>query len=356
MRAEGPRTVQVIAHSRPTLEADDEQAVLAVLRSGHIAQGAQVAAFEDQVARYVGVHGGVATSSGTAALHLALLALGVQPGDEVAMPSYVCTAPLYATQYLGAVPLLVDIDPVSYNIDAADLQRKCTRRTKAVIVPHLFGLPAALEALLALGLPIVEDCAQALGATYDGRPVGSFGALAICSFYATKVLTTGEGGMVLSRTADYLEEARQRRDYDEKAPSLLRYNYKMTDLQAALGVTQLGKLPRFVQHRQALAAHYTRRLQAYGMAAPAVPARCSHIFYRFVVQVQRDLEALLERLAAAGITCRRPVFRPLHHYLRQFACPVTDQVWQRALSLPIYPTLSVDAVDRVVDRVVESLT
>ena len=271
------------------------------------------------------------------------------------MPSYVCTAPLYATQYLGAVPVLVDIDPVSYNIDVADLRQKCTRRTKAVIVPHLFGLPAALEALLALDLPLVEDCAQALGATYDGQPVGSFGALAICSFYATKVLTTGEGGMVLSQTTDYLEQARQRRDYDEKAPSLLRYNYKMTDLQAALGLTQLHKLPRFVQRRQALAARYTRRLQAHGLATPDVPAHCSHIFYRFVVQVECDLAALLERLAGVGITCRRPVFCPLHHYLQQFDCPVTEQVWQRAVSLPIYPGLSVDAVDRVVDRFVESL-
>jgi len=346
----------VIAHSRPTLEADDEQAVLRVLRSGHIAQGKQVAAFEQQMARYMGVPGGVATSSGTAALHLALLALGVQPGDEVALPSYVCTAPLYAIQYLGATPLLVDIDPATYNIDVADLQKKRTQRTKAVIVPHLFGLPAALAALLATGLPIVEDCAQALGATYHGQPVGSFGALAICSFYATKVLTTGEGGMVLSHTADYLEQARQHREYDEMPASVLRYNYKMTDLQAALGVTQLHKLPRLVQRRQALAVHYSRRLQAHGMAAPHVPTDCSHIFYRFVVQVEHDLEPLLERLAAAGITCRRPVFRPLHHYWQQSACPVTEQVWQRAISLPIYPTLSMDAVDRVVDRFVESLT
>ena len=126
--------MQVVPHSKPTLEADDESAVLRVLRSGHIAQGAQVTAFENAVAHWVGRSGGVATSSGTAALHLALLALEVQPGDLVALPSYVCTAPLYAVQYVGATPLLIDIDPVTYNIDVADLQRKLTARTKAIIV------------------------------------------------------------------------------------------------------------------------------------------------------------------------------------------------------------------------------
>ncbi|MDE2180080.1 MAG: DegT/DnrJ/EryC1/StrS aminotransferase family protein [candidate division NC10 bacterium] len=336
--------VSVIPHSRPTLGPEDRRAVSAALASSQLAQGPYVAEFEARLAGLTGAAGAVATSSGTAALHLALVALGIGPGDDVILPSYVCAGPLHAIQHTGATPLLVDCDPHTYNLDPIHVKRTLTRRTKAILAPHLFGLPADLAALLSLGVPIIEDCAQALGATYQGRPVGGIGTLGICSFYATKVITTGEGGMLLSSDADLLHRARDLRDYDERPTLRTRFNYKLTDFQAALGLSQLQKLPDFLAKRRALAARYHRRLQDLPLIIPFVPADRDHIFYRYVVRVTGGLKIMLTRLAQAGVTARRPVFRPLHRYLNLTGFPGTEEVWQTALSLPIYPTLGNDIV------------
>ncbi|MFA4932791.1 MAG: DegT/DnrJ/EryC1/StrS aminotransferase family protein, partial [Caldisericia bacterium] len=188
----------MIPHSKPTLDQRDYNAVLRVLQSGQISQGEYVKRFEANLSEFVGVKGGVATNSGTSALHLALLALEVGKGDEIILPSYVCTALLNAINYVGATPVLVDIEPDSFNLDAKRVKESLTEKTKAIIVPHLFGLPADMEELQSFGIPLIEDCAQALGATYKGKQAGSFGALSIFSFYATKVIASGEGGMVLS--------------------------------------------------------------------------------------------------------------------------------------------------------------
>jgi perosamine synthetase len=201
----------MIPHSRPSIEADDIRAAAQVLQSRQLAQGGLVEQFERRMAAYFGLSGGVAVTSGTAALEVALRALGIGPGDDVLLPSYVCAAPLMAIQRVGALPRLVDIELDTFNIDPAAARRTLTSKTKAVIVPHLFGLPANLTALEQLGVPIIEDCAQTIGATEQGRPVGSIGLLTVCSFYATKLLCTGEGGMVLSRDESLLERARRLR-------------------------------------------------------------------------------------------------------------------------------------------------
>ncbi len=192
-------TTRLISHSRPTLDRGDVRAVAQTVRSGWPAQGAHVEQFERRMAAFIGARGGVAVNSGTAALKLALLALGVTRGDDVILPSYVCAAPWLAVRSVGAVPTLVDIEPDSYAIDPVRVKKAMTKRTRAIIVPHLFGLPADLTRLQALHVPLIEDFAQALGVTERGRRVGSVGAAAICSFYATKLLCTGEGGMLLSR-------------------------------------------------------------------------------------------------------------------------------------------------------------
>src|SRR5579883_2046260 len=182
-------------------------------------------------------------------------------GDEVLMPSYTCVAVTNAVRYVGATPALADIDPHTYNLDAGDARRRLTAATRAVIVPHMFGLPADMDPLTEWGIPVIEDCAQTLGATYRGRRVGGFGTVSICSFYATKLLTTGEGGMLLSDSDTLVRRARDLRDYDDRADATLRYNYKMTDFQAALGVSQLGRLPQFLARREALAARYEAALR-----------------------------------------------------------------------------------------------
>jgi len=355
-------TAPLIAHSGPTLDAHDARAVAKAVRSGWLAQGARVEEFEHCMAAFVGVRGGVAVNSGTAALELALLSLGVKRGDEVILPSYVCAAPWLAVRRIGATPKLVDIEPDSYTIDPVQAKKALSRRTRAIIVPHLFGLPADLTRLQALHVPLIEDCAQTLGATEQGRPVGSVGAAAVCSFYATKLLCTGEGGMLLSRKAVILEQGRVLREYDEE-PLLVpgAFNRKMTDLQAALGLSQLRRLRQFLQRRKAIAEIYRKALASAGAVMPVVPKGRTHCFYRYVIRLQDGrhsaLEKVMARLDRRGVQCRRPVFRPLHRYLNLNlkGFPESEEAHRMALSLPIYPSMTDWMVRRVVTVLREEL-
>ncbi len=343
-----------IPHSRPSIEAEDLEAVAAVLRGGRVAQGPRVAEFEAELARALGVEGGVAVSSGTAALHLALLALGVGAGDEVLVPSYACAALLQAVRAAGARPRPVDCDPASLNLDPDAAKRASSARTKALVVVHSFGLPAELEALTALGVPVIEDLAHALGATYRARPVGSAGAVAVASFYATKLITTGEGGMLLSSDARVLAAARDLRAYDERLDDRPRFNYKLTDLAAALGLAQLRRLPRLLARRAAIAARYDERLRALPLARPVVSPDRARVYFRYVVQGPRLAAEYLPRLEARGVQARRPVFRPLHRYLGLDGFPGTEEAWAKAVSLPLYPALTDAEAERVAAAATES--
>jgi perosamine synthetase len=337
----------MIPHSRPAIGSDDIRAVTEVLRTGQVAGGPAVAQFERGMAAYLGVQGGVAVSSGTVALELALRVLGVGSGDNVIVPSYVCSAPWLAVQRVGAQARIVDIDPETYNLDPHKVRKARTSRTRAVIVPHMFGLPADLTGLQSLGIPLIEDCAQTLGATEQGRSVGTVGLLTVCSFYATKLLCTGEGGMVLSNDVDLLERVRILREYD-KAPSLnaAGFNCKMTDLQGAMGVAQLNQLGMFLEQRSALAAVYRECLPTEIFTLPTIPSGRTHSYYRFVVRLPKGLQspdeftAYLSRLAHRGVQCRKPVFRPLHRYLDLTDYPTSDEADKSAISLPIYPLLT----------------
>jgi len=261
----------VIPHSRPTLDYTDEEALLTVIRSGHISQGKEVAALEGEFADFIGVKHAIAVSSGTAALHLSLVALGVGPGDEVILPDFVCTALLNAVRYVGATPILTDVNGEDYNIDVNEVAKKRSRKTGAVIVPHMFGLPADMEALAALDLPLIEDCAQAVGSTYRGKKTGCLGKLAIFSFSATKMLTTGEGGMVATDDDLIAAVVRDFREYDEKTTDGIRYNYKLTDMQGAMGRSQLKRLTAFINRRREIAYVYNERLASFGIPIPRVP-------------------------------------------------------------------------------------
>lgn len=344
---------ELIPHSRPALDEAEHHALREVLASGHIAQGGQVATFEAEVGRFMSLPPGVATSSGTAALHLALLSLKVAPGDEVLLPAYVCAAPLLAVSHMGAVPVLVDVDPITGNMDPVDLKKRLTRRSRAIIVVHLFGMPAAIERFLEPGLPVIEDCAHALGASKRAGKVGTFGDLAVCSFYATKLITTGEGGMLLGRDHSLVERARDLKDYDKKDTFAVRFNYKMTDLQAAMGRVQLRKLRRFLAKREALAEVYTARLAS---SRCILPPHCQgRSYYRYVISVPRNPAFLIQRLLNRGVESARPVYRPLHHYLERQGYSGTDEAWSRHLSLPIHPSLVADEVLRVCWTLQETL-
>mgnify|MGYP001397709363 CR=1 FL=1 len=340
-------TTTMIPHSRPSIDQEEIRAVTAVLQSGHLAQGAVVERFERGMAAYFGVVGGVAVNSGTMALEVALRVLDIGPGDEVILPSYVCAAPWQAVQRVGAQARLVDIEPETFQIDADLARAAITSKTRAIIVPHLFGLPADLTALTSLGLPIIEDCAQTLGALEQGRAVGSVGTLTVCSFYANKLLCAGEGGMLLSSDPLLLERARSLREYDG-APSLnpLASNLKITDLQAAVGLAQLDRLPGFLERRVSLARSYREALAGSSAILPVVPAGRSHVYYRFVMRISTsgpgsdELSECLGRLERHGVQCRKPVFRSLHRYLGLDGFPASEAAEREALSFPLYPALT----------------
>lgn len=343
----------MIPHSRPTVSEDDAQAVARVVRGGQLAQGPEVAAFEAELAGRVGVPAAAAVGSGTAALELALRALRIGPGAEVIVPTYACDALHHAVARCGAAVVLADADPATLTLSPIDAKRRLTRRTRAVVVAHAFGLAVDPAPFEALGPPVVEDCAQALGARVDGRAAGSLGRVAACSFYATKLLTTGEGGMVLG-PAEVAAAVRDLRDYDERPELVPRMNAKLTDMQAALGRSQLRRLDEFIARRRAIAADYRRRLTGLPCRLPA-EAGDRHVYHRFVVEVERPLDELMDALRARGVTARRPVFRPLHRALGLAGYPEAERLWTRCLSLPCYPSLTDGEVALVATALAEAL-
>jgi len=285
-------------------------------------------------------------------LHLVLLAMGIGELDEVVIPSYVCTALLNAVKYVGAAPVLAEIDPENFNLDPDDVKRRLTKRTKTVIVPHLFGLAADMEGLLALNVPIIEDCAQAIGSTYRQKYVGTFGEAAIFSFYATKVMTTGEGGMVVSDSKDLMDRVRDLREYDNKDKYKIRYNYKTTDICAAIGLVQLSRLEKFIQRRRAIAGSYDQAFESLDLQLP--PQEQGHIYFRYVLGLGTDAGPWIRKLKGKGIGCARPVHRPLHNYLSMKGFRRTEKAWKESLSIPIYPSLTEENVDRVIKGLINT--
>lgn len=326
----------MIPHSKPTIGDEEVRAVERVLRSGHLAQGREVEAFEAECAAFCHRRYGVATSSGTAALHLALAALGTGPATPVAIPSYACAALTTAIRLQYAVPVLCDINS-NYTLDAASIPDSCP----VGIIAHLFGAPASISPG---NCTIIEDIAQSIGGS-TGRQT----SIAVASFYATKLMTTGEGGMVLTDDAALAEFVRDRRDYDNRNTDVQRYAYKMTDFQAAMGRVQLQKLPAFLQRRHAIAEHYTAALTECPVQLPASPG---HVYFRYVLATdQRD--ALETHLQQQGIEAKRPVYCPAHQTLGldPDLFPHAERAHNQCLSLPIYPTMVDDQVTHVIESI-----
>lgn len=336
-----------IPHSRPALGEDEARAAQRVVRANAVAQGVQVAAFEEEVAAAVGRRHGVAVSSGTTALELTLRALGAGPGDKVLVPTYVCTALVYAARGAGAEVRLVDVEADTGNLDP-DAAHAAAAGCTAAIVPHMFGRPAQGVGPLAAVLPLVEDLAMALGA----EGVGGAGVAAVCSFYATKVITAGgEGGMVLTDDEGLADAVRGLREYDGLPLAGVRGNAKLTDLAAAVGRVQLRRLGQFVDRRRALARHYDCELADLGMRRPEPTP--GDIHYRYVVSLDGgQVDEAIAQLTGLGVAARRPVAAPLHRLLQAAGVFAgAERMWRGALSLPLYPSLSDDEAARVVDAV-----
>ena len=336
------KRLKTIPHSRPSLGREEKKACARVLDSLHIAQGPRVEEFEHSFARSAGRKYGVAVSSGTAALAMVLKALQLGHGRQVLIPSYTCAALLHALDFTGARAVLADISAEDMNLCAVSARQNKTRKTAAMIVPHMFGRTADMRALARLGFPLIEDGTQALGAQAFKKPVGSFGEAGIFSFYATKMMTTGEGGMIVTDSAKLAAGLRDMRDYDKKNDYGFRMNFKMTDLAAALGLEQLKKLPGFVLQRQETAGVYDAAFKNTPLFIPACSRERPSVYFRYVLRVPGGAAALLRHLNRQGIEAKSPVFKPLHSYAgfsdRHF--PETARALREACSLPIYPGLS----------------
>ena len=334
----------IIGHSRPTIAEDDIRAVRRVLKSGWIAQGDEVRGLEEELARAVGVADGVCVNSGTAALHLALVAAGVGKGDRVVIPGYCCSAVLRAVKLVGGLPVPVDVDPSKLVVDTKDLVKKTAAGATAVIFVHLLGYPGPVQAAVDTGVPVIEDCAQSIGATVNGEPVGSFGTLSVFSFYATKLITTGEGGMVLSDDVDILSKVGKLRS-SRTSGNGAAFSYTMSDIQAALGRSQLSKLVFFLKKRKKLVDIYRSELDGLPLDYIEEEDGKIPVYYRFVVRLRGiDVQSVIDSMEDAGVQCRRPFEEPLFKLTDDGDLPGCRKAFDELLSIPIYPSLGEEDV------------
>ncbi len=358
-----------IAMSAPDIDESDVAAVVAVLRSGRLALGKKAEEFEQRIAEYAGVAHAVAVSSGTAALHLILQGLGIGPGDEVLVPSFTFAASVNAILFVGAKPVFVDIEPEHYTLDPEDAARRVTGRTRAVMAVDVFGHPVAWDALATLadrhGLRLVDDSCEALGAEYRGRRIGGFGDAAAFAFYPNKQMTTGEGGVIVTRDAPLAGLARSLRNQGRAEGSawlehlMLGYNYRMDELSAALGIAQLRRIEDFLLRRERVAARYSERLARLDwLATPTVAPHVRMSWFVYVVRLAEDLDRdrLARAMEARGIPAR-PYFPPVHlqPYVRdrlgttEGMLPITEALARRTLALPFHNRLSAADIERVVE-------
>jgi len=346
----------MIPHSKPFVHPDDIKAVVKVLESGMLAGGNKVLDFESALAAYINRRFAAAVSSGTVALYAVLSALDIGAGDEVVIPAYVCSSLLYAVRMTGAKPVIADSGDDLFHIDRDTIKKVLTPDVKVIIFPHMFGSANDINDITALGIPVIEDCAVSLGSELDGVKTGSLGSYAaIFSFYATKIIAAGEGGMVLSDNRDLIERVRDMVSYADKPDDVLRFNFKMTDMAAALGLSQLGRLESMIERRRLLAKRYSGVLADTNLTLPVEKPGERHIYYRYVVGAE-NVDTLRNALREKGVISERPVYVPLSRYPGIKAdCPRAEEAWSTSLSIPLYPALSDSEAEKVTNAVLESI-
>jgi dTDP-4-amino-4,6-dideoxygalactose transaminase len=367
----------LIPITKPELGEEEAQAAANAIRTGWIAQGPLVAQFERALAERLGVTQVVATSNCTTSLHLALLCSDIGPGDEVIVPSFTFIATANAVLYVGATPVFVDIDPRTYNMDPAKIEDAITPRTRAIIPVDQIGLAADLDPILEIarqhGLCVVEDAAPALGATYKGRPIGSISPATCFSFHPRKSITTGEGGIITTNDKALADRARVIRSHGASVSDLARhhastvtieayeelgYNYRMTDIQAAMGIEQLKKFDDILARRQVLAERYNALLADIpGVSAPYSPPEAPHTYQSYCVRLDptqtAPREQIMTRMLELGIATRRGVMA-IHeepYYVQRFgkvSLPVTEAATRETLLLPLFASMSAEQQDRVI--------
>ncbi len=358
--------------AEPTFGDKELEYVTDCVKSGWISSvGKYVRDFEQGFAAYCGVQYGVATFNGTVALHLLAATLNLGPGDEVIMPSLTYVATANAVRYTGATPIFVDSEWETWNLDPNTVVEAITPQTKAIIAVHLYGHPVDMDPLAAIaaeyGLLLLEDAAEAHGARYKGRPVGSLSDAAIFSFYGNKIITTGEGGIIVTNNQDWAERAFFLENQGRYADNPywhpeVAYNYRMTNIQAAIGLAQLERIDEMIAIRRRNAAYYNRRLaEVPGLILPPNQAWAENVYWMYSVIIEDEFglerDEVRTRLHAAGIDTR-PFFYPVHTlpmYNTGQSLPVAEALGRRGLNLPSAATLTPEQIDYVCDALI-SLT
>ena len=354
----------MIPIARPKLGEEEKQLVWETMASGLLAQGPRVREFEERFAALIGTAHAVATSSGTTALHLALLGYGIGPGDEVVTVPFTFIASANSVLYTGARPVFVDVDERDFNMDPALVEAAITPRTRALMPVSLYGQPAQMEVLAEIaerrGLALVEDACQSHAASIGERHSGTWGA-GTFSFYPTKNMTTGEGGMLTTDDGDLAERVRLLREHGMKVRyhhDIVGYNFRMTDIAAAIGLAQIEKLAGYNRRRRAIAARYDAELR--GVVTPHVRPGVTHVYHQYTIRVARRdafAEALKERGVGSAIYYPIPVHRQTPFVALGYggdSYPVTDLLTEQVLSIPVHPSLSDDEVTTVVEAVNET--
>jgi perosamine synthetase len=372
-RTGGPRSVAgslpVIPVYQPDLSGNERSYVLECLDSTWISSiGVFIEQFEHAVAQATGSAHAVAVCNGTVALHLALHVLGVGPGDEVIVPSFTYIASVNTIAQTGATPVFADSRRSDWLLDVEDVERRITRRTKAILPVHLYGHACDMPAFQALaarhGIAIIEDAAEALGTTLSGKHVGTFGDVGTFSFFGNKTVTTGEGGMVITNNADLARRLRQTKGQGQSLTrrywhEILGFNYRMTNIAAAIGAAQMERLPAILERKQAIAAQYRAQLASYPVEfQQALPDMVSsHWLVSILLPKEADRDRVMRDIGALGIETR-PVFYPAHQmpmYEQSLQLPVAQSIAARGISLPSYPGLMPTDIERVVAGLITAL-
>lgn len=372
----------MIPYARQFIDEEDIQAVVDVLKGDYLTTGPKIREFEEMVCQYTGAKYAVSISSGTAALHAACQSIGIGPGDEVITTPLTFAASANCVLYCGGTPVFADVDPKTYNIDPEDMERKITDRTKAVIPVHLAGQPCDLDEIHSIAekyhLRVIEDAAHAFGAGYHGRRIGTGSDLVTFSFHPVKTITTGEGGMILTDDQTLYQKLKLFRSHciSKEEPELIKkegawfyeqsglgYNYRMTDIQCALGISQMKKLEQFLERRRKLAAQYDAAFAEHpDIVTPYQRPGTESGWHLYMIQIlHHDRRNVFERLRKAGVGVNVhyiPVY--YHPYYRKngyqdVCCPNAERIYTHLITLPLYPGLKDEEQQYVVQEVFRAL-
>ena len=351
--------------AKPIISDEEIEAVTEVLKSGMLAQGPKVDEFQNKFAKYVEAKYGIATSSGTTALHTALVAAGIKLGDEVITTPFTFAATSNSILYTQAKPVYADIDAKTFNLDPAKIEEQITDKTKAIVPVHLYGQPADMDGILEIAqkynLKVIEDAAQAHGAVYKGKKIGSIGDFGCFSFYPTKNMTTGEGGMVTTNDEEYAEKAGMVRAHGESKryeQSLLGYNYRMTDIAASIGLVQLKHIDEFNKIRNENAKYLSEGLaDVEGITTPVVADNVTHVFHQYTIRVSKDRDTFQKFLTdnQIGTGIHYPIVLYKQPYYQALSitgnCPLAEEAASQVISIPVHPSLTTEELDTIIDTI-----